>query len=87
MCISSWGVEELCTSKCKRNNLTLDLYSSSVMLCGPFPWDSLSTLVHLEGRLLENQYKIDLSNYLYPKMKHFYESGLFQDDGVTIHTA
>ena len=36
-----------------------------------------------------NQYKVVLSDHLYPMMKHFYPdgSGLFQDDNTPIHRA
>lgn len=42
----------------------------------------LSPLVHLEGRVTANRYKILLNDHLYPKMKHFYPdaNGLFRDD-------
>ncbi len=45
--------------------------------------------VHLKGRVTANQYKVVLSDHLYPMMKHFYldGSGLFQDDNAPIHRA
>ena len=61
----------------------------SVMLWGAFCWHGLGPLVPLEGRVTANQYKVVLSDHLYPMMKHFYPdgSGLFQDDNAPIHRA
>ncbi len=49
----------------------------------------LGPLVPLEGRVTADQYKVVLSDHLYPVMKHFYPdgSGLFQGDGTPIHRA
>ena len=59
------------------------------MLWGAFCWHGLGPLVPLEGRVTANQYKVVLSDHLYPMMKHFYPdgSGLFQDDNAPIHRA
>ena len=59
----------------------------SVMLWGAFFWHGLGPHVSLEGRVTANQYKVVLSDHLYPMMKHFYPdgSGLFQDDNTLIH--
>ncbi len=61
----------------------------SVMLWEAFCWHGLGSLVPLEGRVTANQYKVVLSDHLYPMMKHFYPdgSGLFQDDSAPIHRA
>ena len=61
----------------------------SVILWGPFFWHGLGPLVLLKGRVTANQYKVVLSDHLYPMMKHFYPdgSGLFQDDNAPIHRA
>ena len=58
----------------------------SVMLWGTFCWHGLGPLVPLEGRVTANQYKVVVSDQLYPMMKHFYPdgSGLFQDDNASI---
>ncbi len=49
----------------------------------------LDPLVPIEGKVITNQYKIVLSDHLYPMMKHFYLDGrgLFQDDNGPIHRA
>ena len=47
----------------------------SVMLWGAFCWHELGPLVPLEGRVTANQYKVVVSDQLYPD-----GSGLFQDD-------
>ncbi len=54
-----------------------------------FCWHGLGPLVPLEGRVTANQYKVVLSDHLYPMMKHFYPdgSGLFQDDNAPVHRA
>ncbi len=59
------------------------------MLWGAFFWYDLGPLVPLEGRVTANQYKVVLSDHLYPMMKYFYPdgSGLFQDDNAPIHRA
>ncbi len=61
----------------------------SVMLWGAFCWHVLGPLVPLEGRATANQYKVVLSDHLYPMMKHFYPdgSGLFQDDDAPTYKA
>ncbi len=46
--------------------------SGSVMLWGAFCWHGLGPLVPLEGKVTANQYKVVLSDHLYPMMKHFY---------------
>ncbi len=59
------------------------------MLWGAFCWHGLGPLVPLEGTVTANQYKVVLSDHLYPMMKHVYPdgSGLFQDDNAPIHRA
>ena len=56
---------------------------------GAFCWYGLGPLVPLEGKVTVNQYKVVLSDHLYPVMKHFYPdgSGFFQDDNTPIHRA
>ncbi len=65
------------------------LTSGSVMLWGAFCWNDLGPLILLAGRVTANQYKVVLSDRLYPVMKHFYpdESGLLQDDNAPIDRA
>ncbi len=64
-------------------------FCGSVMLWGAFCWHGLGSLVPLEGRVTADQYKVVLSDHLYPVMKHFYPdgSGLFKDDNAPIHRA
>ena len=54
------------------------------MLWGAFCRHGLGPLVPLEQRVTSNQYKVVLSDDLYPMMKHFYPDGsaLFQDDNA-----
>lgn len=49
-----------------------------------FPWYGLAPLVLLDGKLTANQYKVILTDQLYPMMKHFYPigRGLFQEDSA-----
>ncbi len=63
--------------------------SGSVMLWGAFCRHGLGPLVPSEGRVTANQYKVVLSDHLYPMMKNFNPdgSGLFQDDNAPIHRA
>ena len=69
----------------------LDPYSEGIRwLCyavGGILLHGLGPLVPLEGRVTANQYKVVLSDHLYPMMKHFYPdgSGLFQDANDPIH--
>lgn len=49
-------------------------------------------VVHLSGaerRVTANQYKVVLSDHLYPAITHFYPNvtDLFQDENATIHRA
>lgn len=49
----------------------------------------LGPLVPSEERVTANQYRVSLSDHLYPVMKHVQPdgSGLFQDDGVPVRRA
>ena len=47
----------------------------SVPLWRTFFWHGFGPLVSLEGRVTANQYKVVLSDDLYPMMKHFYLEG------------
>ncbi len=69
--------------------LTVRISGGSIMLWGTCCWLGLGPLVPSEGRVTANQYKVVLSDHLYPVMKHFYldGSGLFQDDNTPIHRA
>ena len=61
------------------------------LLCcwGAFCWHDLGPLVSLEGRVTANQYKVVLSDHLYPIIKHFYadRGGLLKDENAPIHRA
>lgn len=48
------------------------------MLRGLFAGDGLGPLVPLEKRVTANQYKVVLSDHLYPAMKHFYPERFLQ---------
>jgi len=67
----------------------LDPYSEGMWwLCYAFCWHGLGPLVPLERRVTANQYKVVLSDHLYPMMKHFYPDGSgLQDDNAPIHRA
>lgn len=58
---------------------------SSAMLSGAFFWHGLRPLVPLKKRVSANQYKVALSNHLYPMMKH--SCDFVEDGNLPIHRA
>ena len=88
-----WEVGECIFSTQQDNGTFLKAFPTvrrsarSVMLWGKICWHGLGSIVPLKGEVIADQYKVGLSDHLYPVMEHFYHdgSGLFHVDIAPSH--